>query len=70
MRELAILFAMAITMAPNLVSAQTEIMKNMDADDRNAPLKVTSDRMVSDNKNNVISFCKRMKSFKLVIPLN
>ena len=53
----ALLFvAIGVIMAPNPLFAQPEILQKVGPGERNAPLRVTSDSMVSDNKNNVISF--------------
>ena len=53
----ALLFVViAVIVAPSILFAQPEILQKVGPEERDAPLRVTSDRMVSDNKNNVISF--------------
>ena len=56
MKTSAFFLTIAIAAAPSLALAQAELLQKVGSEERNAPLKVTSDRMVSDNKNNVISF--------------
>jgi len=56
MNKIASLALLMALLAPAISAAKEPSFLKDDSEDKKAPLQVTSDRMVSDNKNNTISF--------------